>query len=265
MAKKLGLALGSGGARGLVHLGVLKVLEREGIVPDYIAGASIGSCVGAMYASCLSVEEIEKRIFNSKWEAFKSFMDLTLRGGLVKGEKLGELLRVWIGVDDFADLQLPFVAVAADLLSGDEVDISEGDLIKAVRGSMAIPSLFKPVEWEGNLLVDGGVLNPVPDNVVKKMGAEVILAVNLDYRKGEDQNMEGYKWGVNILKRSFDIARHHLAHHGLKDADIVLNPSFKEPDWIGIRAYFKEEKVKEYIKIGEDLMEEKIDELKGLL
>lgn len=261
MRKKIGLALGSGGARGLVHIGVLKTLEKHQIKPDFIAGSSIGSCVGAMYAAGHSAAEIEDKVLNSKWMTLNSFLDLAWKGGVIKGEKLDLLLDSWIGVKTFEKLHIPLTTVAADLISGDEVHFSSGDLIPAVRASMSVPYFFKPLSYKDQLLVDGGIINPVPDDIVKNMGADFIIAVNLDHRKGKDQSADQYKWGMQASKRSLDLARHYLAKHCLKHANIILNPEFREPDLMGIRAYFDAEKVQRYIKMGEKLMEEKISEI----
>ncbi len=257
--KKIGLALGSGGARGLVHVGVIKALVQRGHEISYISGASIGSCVGAMYAASKDIEKIEKCFLDQKWEVFKAFFDLSVRGGVIKGKKVDKLLREWIGVENFSELKIPFVAVASDLISGEEVRLSEGNVVEAVRASMAVPVLMKPVEIGDYLLVDAGIINPVPDDVAREMGADFVIAVNLDHRKNSDLPRKKYKSFQRVSLRSLNIVRHYLAEYSLKDADIVLKPDIEDPGILGLKSYRQAEKAKALIKLGEDLINARLD------
>ncbi|MCU0501389.1 MAG: patatin-like phospholipase family protein [Anaerolineae bacterium] len=181
--KKLGLALGGGGARGLAHIGVLKVLDREQITVDVIAGTSMGGIVGALYAAGFSGERIEAevlRISRSRLELVK-LIDLRLgAAGLLGGSRITEMLTSLLGADlTFTDLRIPFAVTGVDMLSGREVDLSEGKVVEAVRATMSVPGVFTPVEIGPYRLMDGGILNNVPVDVALKLGADVVIAVDV--------------------------------------------------------------------------------------
>ena len=180
---KLGLALGGGGARGLAHIGVLKVLDREQIAVDVIAGTSMGGIVGALYAAGFSGERIEAemlRLSRSRLELVK-LIDLRLgAAGLVGGGRITEMLAALLGTDlTFADLRIPFAVTGVDILTGREVDLSEGNVVEAVRATMSVPGVFSPVEIGPYRLVDGGVLNNVPVDLALKLGADAVIAVDV--------------------------------------------------------------------------------------
>ena len=208
---KIGLVLSGGGARGLAHIGVIKVLEEMRIPIDYISGTSMGAIVGGLYASGLSPDELEKIVTSIEWnDAFRDvpplqdlpfrrkwdyanflmkfelgFKDgkLTIPKGLLQGQNLSLILKSIIGqaemVRDFDRLNISFRAVAADIETGDSVVIGSGELSTAIRASMSIPGLFTPVERDGRLLVDGGIADNLPVNVVRQMGAEVLIVVDI--------------------------------------------------------------------------------------
>lgn len=175
---RLGLALGSGSARGWAHLGVLRALEREGIQPDLICGCSIGAFVGAATAS----GELPRLIDWAealRWKDVLSLMDVSLRGGLIKGARLMDFFERNLKDRSFEALDFPFSCVATDLETGREVWLREGSVARAVRASIALPGLMTPVYEEGRLLVDGGLVNPVPVSLCRAMGADIVVAVDL--------------------------------------------------------------------------------------
>jgi NTE family protein len=209
---KIGLVLGGGGARGAAHIGVLRVLERERIPIDYVAGTSMGAIIGGLYASGLSADEIERVLNSIDWsDAFddrsprpdRPFVrkrdddnylvkrdlglgdDLNVRfpAGLIAGQKIDLILKqstLHVDlIDDFDRLPTPFRAIATDILTGQAVVLGHGDLARSIRASMSVPAIFAPVEIDGRLLVDGGVANNVPVNVVRQMGADVVIAVDV--------------------------------------------------------------------------------------
>ncbi len=179
MNKKLGIALGSGSARGWSHIGVLNALEESGIKVDYISGTSIGSVVGAVY-SIGDIKEFEKFARSIDWKSIVSFIDVTFPGsGLIPGKKLFKMLSEYYKDILIENLPVPYCAVAADVLTGEEIRFSSGRVTDAVRASVAIPGVFTPFKFAGRILVDGGIVNPVPVNVVREMGAEVVIAVDL--------------------------------------------------------------------------------------
>ena len=182
MTPKIGLALGGGGARGLAHIGILKVLLREQIPIDVITGTSMGGIVGAMHAVGLSPEQMEAEA-TKRGEIGQIFklVDLQLVGsGLLGGKRIKKMLVEMLGAETtFADLRLPFAVIATDYNSGREVVLKDGNLADAVRATMSVPGVFEPVEIGGYKLLDGGVLDNVPVGVARSLGAEKVIAVDV--------------------------------------------------------------------------------------
>ena len=178
---KFGLALGSGSARGMAHIGVIQVLEAYHIPIDMIAGTSIGSVVGSIYATGASVKQMKEAALSMKRSKTISLMDPTLpHSGLISGNRTEKILnKIALKDKTFDDLKIPFAAVATDIKTGAKVILNQGSVIKAVRASISIPGIFTPVKYQDYYLVDGGVVNPVPVDVVQKMGADIIIAVSL--------------------------------------------------------------------------------------
>lgn len=174
----IGLALGSGAARGWAHLGVLQELAREGIHPQIITGCSIGAFVGAAAASG-DLDRLVRWAETLKWQDVVSLLDVSLRGGLIKGEKLIDFFERNFVNRDFSELDSRFACVATELSSGREIWLHEGSVAAAVRASIALPGLMTPVRHEGRLLIDGGLVNPVPVSLCRAMGADVVIAVDL--------------------------------------------------------------------------------------
>ncbi len=178
---KLGLALGSGSARGWAHIGVIRALIEAGIRIDYVAGTSIGAVVGAIYASG-NIEALEEIVLQLDWKQIASFLDVVFpKSGLIDGNRISEFIRTHVGAKNIEDLSLPFCAVSTDLITGNEVVIRDGDIIEAVRASISVPGIFTPVRKSDMILVDGGLVNPVPVSVVREMGADLVIAVDLNH------------------------------------------------------------------------------------
>ncbi len=179
-APRLGLALGSGSARGWAHIGVLQVLDEEGIRPDIVCGSSIGALVGAAYAAG-ELQRFTEWVQGLGMRDVFGFMDFNITGGMLKGEKLIAFWRRNFADFDIDQSPLPFGAVATDLHSGAEVWLRHGSIADAVRASIALPGLFTPVmRDDGRLLVDGGLVNPVPASLARAMGADIVIAVDLN-------------------------------------------------------------------------------------
>ncbi len=176
-----GLALGGGSARGLAHVGVILALEAYDIPIDIIAGTSIGAVIGSLYASGATVKELEEVALSIKKSKTLFMIDPTFpRSGLISGDRIEKMLNKFALKNlTFGDLNIPFSAVATEIESGAEVIINQGKVIDAVRASISIPGIFTPVKYQDYYLVDGGVVNPVPVNVAKMMGADIIIAVSL--------------------------------------------------------------------------------------
>ena len=177
----IGIALGSGSARGLAHIGVLRALEEAGIPIGYVAGTSIGALIGAVYASG-RLDILERDYLSFDWKKIAYFFDVVFpKSGLIDGKKVAEFVREYVHTRNIEDLGLPFQAVAADMGSGAEVILDEGDVIEAVRASFSVPGIFTPVRRNKRVLVDGGLVNPVPVTSVRSMGASRVIAVDLNH------------------------------------------------------------------------------------
>ena len=177
--KKIGLALGSGAARGWAHIGVLRALTRLGLQPDLIAGCSIGALVGAAYAAG-ELDSLEQWVRGFTRLQVMSLLDPTFSGGLFRGDKVFGVAEERVGELTFAELQLPFACVATELETGREHWLQEGPVMGAVRASCSIPGMFVPVQLDGRWLIDGAVVNPVPVSLCRAMGADLVIAVNLN-------------------------------------------------------------------------------------
>jgi NTE family protein len=193
----IGLALGGGSARGWSHIGVIRVLEQAGIKPDVVSGTSIGALVGAVYAAG-ELARFEKWILGLKFSEIVSYMDLSLNSGLLKGERLMEFFRKDYVDRPIEDLPIPFAAVATSLKNGAEVWLRNGSTLDAVRASIALPGLFEPSYLGEELLVDGGLVNPVPVSLARAMGADIVIAVGLS------SNISGHRIGSSDAKKDAD-------------------------------------------------------------
>jgi len=192
---KIGIALGSGSARGWAHIGVLRALADLGVRPGIVTGSSIGAFVGAAYASN-QLDTMESWVNSLTWKDILAFMDFSLLdGGVLRGEKIMGFARQHLGRVDIQSLPLSFGAVATELDTGREVWLRQGKILESVRASIALPGLFAPFKLDGRWLVDGGLVNPVPISLCRAMGAEIVIAVNLNgdivrrhsQRKGHDK------------------------------------------------------------------------------
>jgi NTE family protein len=179
---RLGLALGSGSSRGWAHIGVIRALEERGIKPDLVCGSSIGALVGAAYAAG-ELDRLEKWVTGLAWTNVVRLMDLTWRGGLIRGTRLFTLFRTILEDRDISELPITYGAIATELYSGRELWLRQGKVLEAVRASCAMPGLFTPVIRDGTVLVDGGLVNPVPVSMCRALGAELVVAVDLSWGK----------------------------------------------------------------------------------
>lgn len=254
--RKVGLALSGGAARGYAHLGVLKVLVKNQIPIHYIAGTSAGSIVGAALACGIQIDKIIEIGSKMNWLKIAKFSYSPK--GLLTNEPLGNFLKSHLPYHRFEDLPIPFAAVACDIERGEEVIFKEkGDLITAIRASCAIPGVFAPVEHEGRILVDGGITSIVPVRAVRQLGAEIVIAV--------DVNACGASyWGkpttfLGIFFQSAMMLLRTVGKNQHYEADIVIAPdvSHLRPDEMG--------KMEEFIKAGEKAALEKISEIESIL
>lgn len=178
---RIGIALGSGSARGLAHIGVLQALAEHGLEPDVVAGSSMGAMVGVMYAAG-RLNRLEAAFRSMDWLRIMTLLDPVLpRSGLIDGRKVEQFLGSMLSFECFEDLPKAFQAVATDVATGREVLFTRGALLPAVRASIAVPGIFTPVRQNGQVLADGGLVNPVPVSVARAMGAQFVVAVDLNH------------------------------------------------------------------------------------
>ena len=181
MTQKIGLALGSGGARGWAHIGAIKALEKAGIKIDYIAGTSIGAFVGGIYA-VNQLKELESFVKEIDWKTIVSLLDVEFpTRGLLDGDKIYDLIYSHVLDCNLEETNIPFHCVATDLLTQKVVVFKTGSMVEAIRASISIPGVFTPFQREDTYLVDGGVINPVPVDIAKAMGSDIVIAINLNY------------------------------------------------------------------------------------
>lgn len=236
---KIGIALSAGSARGFAHIGVLKVLEREGIPIDYIAGTSMGSLIGAFYANQLDLEMMEQIAIHLKRNAW---LDFTVpKMGLIAGNKVQELVRLLTHRKKIEDLPIPLAIVATDIETGEKVVFREGPVDIAVRASISIPGVFEPVKWKGKLLVDGGVVDRVPVSTVRKMGADIVIAVDV-LAQSKHAKIDNI---FDVIFQTLLIMEREVLQSKLLNADIVIHPAV---DDISISAFTQ---IEECIRRGE--------------
>ncbi|TBR35846.1 MULTISPECIES: patatin-like phospholipase family protein [Dyella] len=215
---RIGLALGGGAAKGFAHIGVIKMLEANGIHPDVVAGTSAGSVVGALYASGMDPFQLQEQAFaldESKIRDVRLFS-----GGLVQGQKLQDYINQLVGGRSMEKLKLPFAAVATQLETGQRTVFVRGNTGQAVRASSSIPGVFEPVEINGKHYVDGGVVSPVPADAARQLGADFVIAVDIS-SKADGNNPNGM---LNIVGQSISIMGQKLGEQELARADIVIRP-----------------------------------------
>lgn len=240
--KKVGLALGGGAARGLAHIGVLEVLEKEGIPIDMVVGTSAGAIVGALYASGISALQMQEMVTGMDWNQRRRLVDFSIpRTGFIAGERIVHELQKAMGGDlKFSELKKPFACVACDLVSGEEAVMTSGSVAEAVHASISIPVIFQAVKRKGRYLIDGGLVNQVPVNVAKAMSAEYVIAVNVVPRhiqklkaRLDDQSVPETESGprpniISIMLNVIDIANSCRIESNMAGADIVIEPNMQQ-------------------------------------
>ena len=267
---KIGLALGSGAALGMAHIGVIKALREADIPIDMIAGTSMGALVGACYAADGQIADVEELALTANLRKITRLMDpkfTLIRAGFLHGGRVENFLKPIIGDRDVSQCKIPFAAVATDIHSARQVILTRGSLLKAVRASISIPVVFVPVNYDGRYLVDGGALNPVPADVVKSMGATFVIAVNVltDPRKRRHLGLTGNRKSrrtpgmMNTLIQSIYIMEYEMVRASILKADIMI-----EPDVSKIEVY-EFHRGPEAIEAGYKAAVDVIPEIKKLL
>lgn len=262
MSKKIGLALGSGGARGVAHLGVIKALEEEDIRPDYITGCSMGSVVGAGYAKGLTIDEMYNIV--KKLKAIQ-LIDVTAlpitRLALTRGNKMQKLILSKLGETRFDELKIPFRCVSSDLYSGRLVTLSEGKVATAVAASSSMPTVFPPVKLDDKLLIDGGVLCRVPTKQCREMGADVVIAVDVLTNTGD--SVDKVKNIISMIMRVFDMMDYNGSEMK-KQLYGTENEVWLTPEMKGMSQYAVKDADKAYAE-GYETAKAHMDEIKELI
>jgi NTE family protein len=221
---RVGVALGGGFARGIAHLGVLRVLDEEKIPIDYLAGTSAGAMLAASYATGHTISEIEAQARATRFRDFGQWKLSWM--GLASNQRLEHYPRKFLGVTTFEQLRIPLAIAATDLATGEAVYFTKGPMGPALRASCAYPGMFMPVEHDGRLLVDGFLAAPVPVDAVKQMGADVVIAVFLE--AASDRKPSSI---VDVIGLSFAILQRHADREWRRKADVIIEPVVRDFLW----------------------------------
>jgi NTE family protein len=256
--KKIGLALGSGVARGLAHIGVLEVLERENIPVDVVAGTSIGSIVGALYAMGTTSGEMIEKAREVGPKRLNLFTDFTLpKTGLVKGRRIEEILKSYYGDMKIENLKMPFACVATDIDSGEEVIMKQGSLWRSVRASISLPVILAVTELDGRYLVDGYLVNPVPVNVCRELGADAVIAVNVIPDRNVKTETEPNI--LDIVMQTLHIVGYYAIQSSVAGADVLINPDVHNISYTDFH------RVDEGVRAGREAAEKALPAIKKML
>lgn len=261
---RVGLALGSGAALGYGVIGLLKVLEREGLYPDVIAGTSMGALLGSFYAAGRSVEEIAEIARGITRARFYGLADVTFPWkGLVKGQRVHGFLKSVLGDVTFEELQLPFACAATDIETGDPVILREGPVVEAVRASVSLPFFMNPFYYQGRHLVDGGLIHPVPTSLLKELGADLYLSVNLTTRPSLKRFRHSRRYGkvrgphiLNILLKTIFTMQYEISRARAEFSHLILAPDLSRFVWSDFH------RAEEIMQAGEAFAEEMLPRIK---
>lgn len=249
----IGIALGSGSARGMAHVGVLKALEENNIYVDCIAGSSAGALIAGLY-SCGIEPNFISRLFTQIER--KLWIDVTVpRRGLMKGDKIEEILKLLTRDRSIEELNKRLSIVATDLVTCQEYIFDKGPIYKAIRASISLPGIFMPVRIDDRVLVDGGVIDRVPASVVKDMGADVVIAVDVGFSTQQGRINHIF----DVIMQSIDVMAKQIMKNTMIHADVIIKPELSHIN----PSKFNE--VKECTEIGYNATLEKIDQIKEII
>jgi len=250
---KVGVALGGGFARGIAHIGVLRVFEENRIPVDFIAGTSVGALVAASYASGCPLDLMERQ---GRETHFRDFGRWTLsRMGMATNERLEHFLHKFTPAHSFADVKIPLSIVATDLVTGKPVHFTDGEIAPALRASCAYPGLFMPIEYRGHVLADGFLTEAAPAEAVRELGAELVISVYLDPGLLDEKPRNT----IEIISRSFSIIQTHLVQPWRAETDILIEPDVHHVLW------YEFEKTPQLVAAGEAAARAVLPKIKAAL
>ena len=254
--KRIGLALGAGSTKGFAHIGVLQVLQENRIPIDMIAGSSMGSIIGSFYVVGCDMYMLEKYLMTLD---LRKYLDAAnpFTGGLIKGERLQELIQIFTHNKTFAETNIPFCCVAVDAQSGKLDVLESGKLYEAVRASMSIPAIFSPVQLNGKTYIDGGVIERVPCTALRNRGMDVVIAVDVGYHGAETDvtDMNAYQ----LMNHTINIMQWEIARLREEDADLTLVPLVQY-----IKGHFQMDSVAASIEEGRRVALEALPQIRAL-
>ncbi|MBM3699740.1 MAG: patatin-like phospholipase family protein [Actinobacteria bacterium] len=271
--RKIGIALSGGAARGLAHIGVLQVLDEIGVEISAVSGCSMGAVIGAVYSLGYDLQEIEEYIKNTDWRNFLLFSVLALsRAGIVNDYKVEEVFKKYFGDKNFDECSRQFCCVAVDIISGKKVVLKTGKIKDAVRASISVPGIFPPVYTDNGILVDGGLMEPLPTDAIGELDCNYIIASSISFDRDipvtqatkagvhQNDNHDIKKMSIqSILDKSMNLVHTQLVQSYIEKADIVIEPK------IGDFGFFDFVKGLQIIEAGRKAAIKKIPEIKKKL
>ncbi len=252
---RVALVLGSGGARGYAHIGVIQELERAGVPIDLIVGASSGSLIGALYADSGNAAQLEQIMLSTN---LRTFLDISLlpgQGGVITGSSEQKFLAANLQAKDFADLKIPLVVVATNLQTGEAVTLSSGPLLPAIHASTALPGLVRPVHLNNLILIDGGVAEPIPVAIAKRYHPQVIIAINVSSSLPDQPPTLAY----GIYKSANLIMWQRFSNYSAQGADFIIKPK------VGQIGTFALQEKKYLITVGAEAANQSLPKIMKLL
>ncbi|PEY41401.1 esterase [Bacillus cereus] len=250
---KIGLALGSGGAKGFAHVGIIKVLREANIPIDMIAGSSMGALIGTFYAAGCNVERLYRMatVFKRKY-----YLDFTVpKMGFISGKRVKDMIKMFTYNKKIEELDIPTAVVATDILKGEKVVFTSGSIADAVRASISVPGVFVPEKIDGRLLVDGGVIDRIPVSVVKGLGADIVIAVDVSPIKVNGEVTSIY----DVIMQSIEIMQHELVVNRQIASDLMMRPAVEQ---FSSRAFTH---IEDIIRVGEEEAEKHIQKIYSLI
>ncbi len=250
----LGITFGGGAARGFAHVGAIKVLEEAGIKADYVSGTSVGGIIAALYCAGYTYDRMFSIVKTIKWNNLLTFR--LGKGGMFVPDKMERLIDDLIGGKNFNDLEIPLGIAAVDVNTGEQVVLKTGSVARAVRAGATVPGVFIPLEIDGKLLIDGGMVNSIPGDVVKEMGADVVLGINLNGGRLEQREA---KRTMQIVKNTFSILVNNNLQIGKRYIDVMVVPDIGRFSYSSLRPRMK------LVALGEAAMREELPRLRRLI